>query len=196
MNDNNDYLLFLNLKHSYFKEIQSSDYPKIISWLNDPNFNKFLFQGMNEISVEFFSKQVNDEKSLENAKIFSQFNKQNNELIGWCGLFFPIHEAQKIGQKAEIRSFVGTEFWNKGFGTEQYIMLVTLGFEFFNLNRIFFGTHQDNIGTQKIYEKLEFIKEGILRQDYFRKNFADIYRYSVLKSEYESKSKKIFQSYL
>ena len=198
MNSNNinDFLLNLNLKYTYFKEIQIPDYLKIISWINDPTFNEFLYQGLNHVSEESFSKQVTDEKSLEDARIFSQFNKLTNELVGWCGLYFPTSKIYKSVKKAEIRSFVGTEFWGKGYGTEQYIALVTMGFEFFKLNKIFFGTHQNNIGTQKIYQKLNFFQEGISRQDYFRNNFADIYRYSILQNEYHENIKKIFQSYL
>jgi len=198
MNSNNinDFLLNLNLKYTYFKEIQIPDYLKIISWINDPTFNKFLYQGLNHVSEESFSKQVDDEKSLESARIFSQFNKLTNELVGWCGLYFPTSKIYKSINKAEIRSFVGTEFWGKGYGTEQYIALVTMGFEFFKLNKVFFGTHQNNIGTQKIYQKLNFFQEGISRQDYFRNNFADIYRYSILQNEYHENIKKIFQSYL
>tara|TARA_B110000263_G_C15235435_1_gene476787 strand:- start:39 stop:641 length:603 start_codon:yes stop_codon:yes gene_type:complete len=195
-NNTHDFLLSLNLKNSYFKEIQISDYPKIISWINDPNFNKFLYQGLNHVSNESFSKQVSDEKSLEDAKIFSQFNKLTNQLVGWCGLYFPTSKIYKSVKKAEIRSFVGTEFWGQGYGTEQYVALVTMGFEVFNLNKVFFGTHQDNIGIQKIYQKLNFFKEGISRQDYFRNNFADIYRYSILQNEYHENIKKIFESYL
>ena len=69
---------YLNLKYTYFKEIQVSDYSQIISWINDSTFNKFLYQGLNHVSNESFSKQVSDEKSLEDAKIFSQFNKLTN----------------------------------------------------------------------------------------------------------------------
>ncbi len=185
----------LTSKITYLKPINPNEYAKIVNWLNDPKFNELLYQGWKKISVEDFSNQVKEEQEEEEAKIFSQFNKKTNDLVGWCGLYFPKSKQHRNAKKAEIRSFVGTEFWGSGFGTEQYIILVKRGFEYFNLNRIYFGTHEKNIGTQKIYEKLGFLKEGIMRQDYFRNEYADIYQYAVLKKEYNEKIKEKFNMY-
>lgn len=183
----------LEFKKSHLKKIQDKDIPQIVNWLNDPKFNELLYQGWETVTTESFLKQIFEEKKIENAEIFSQFNNETNQIVGWCGLFFPSNSQHRQAKKAEIRSFVGTEFWGQGFGTEQYIMLTRLGFEKFNLNRIFFGTHEKNIGTQKIYEKLGFKKEGILRQDFYHHEFADIYLYAVLRSEYIQKFKNSFQ---
>lgn len=186
----------LTAKLTYLKEINSDDFQKIVNWINDSKFNQFLYQGWKKTTVEDFANQVREEQTDENAEIFSQFNKENNELVGWCGLYFPKSEQHRNARKAEIRSFVGTEFWGSGFGTEQYVLLVKYGFENIDLNRIYFGTHEKNIGTQKIYEKLGFKCESILRQDYYRNEFADIYQYAVLKNEYDETIKEKIYSYL
>lgn len=186
----------LTSKLTYLKAINPDDYPKIVNWINDSKFNELLYQGWKKISTDDFSNQVKDEQIEEEAQIFSQFSKKTNELVGWCGLYFPKSRQHRNAKKAEIRSFVGTEFWGSGFGTEQYIILVKLGFDHFNLNRIYFGTHEKNIGTQKIYQKLGFLREGIMRQDYFRNEYADIYQYAVLKNEYNERVKEKFKAYL
>jgi len=183
----------LECKLSYLREIQTEDYEKIINWINDPIFNKFLYQGWTKISKEGFAEQVIDEKHKENAKIFSQFDKSSKELVGWCGIYFPTSLQHRNAKKAEIRSFVGTEFWGKGYGTEQYIVLVKFGFEKLSLNRMYFGTHQDNKGTQNIYKKLGFKLEGVSRQDYKRNEYADVFQYAILKSEYENGIKQNFK---
>ncbi len=188
-------LELIGSKLTYLREISVNDYCVIIEWLNDKKFNKLLYQGWETVTLEKFSKQIEDEKLNEEAQIFVQCKYSDNKVVGWCGLFFPKNYQHKQAKKAEIRSFVGTEFWGNGFGTEQYIILARLGFEIFDLNRIHFGTHQKNIGTQKIYEKLGFKMEGILRDDFYHYEFADIYLYSILKIEYNQKFKKSFKDY-
>lgn len=187
---------FLTGKVTFLQEIKEEDYPKIVNWINDPKFNKFLYQGWEKVTIKDFARQVEGERLEEEAKIFSQFNNKSLELVGWCGIYLPKSLRQRNANKAEIRSFVGTEYWGNGYGTEQYILLVRIGFELLNFNRMYFGTHQDNKGTQGIYEKLGFIREGILREDYRRTEYADIYQYAVLKSEYEASIKKNFSEYL
>jgi len=59
----------LKFKKSYLKRIQDKDIPQIVNWLNDPNFNKLLYQGWETVTTESFSKQILEEEKIEDAEI-------------------------------------------------------------------------------------------------------------------------------
>ena len=184
---------FFRARLTYLCGIKSEDYSKIADWVNEPEFNKLLYQGWKPVDAESIREQFDTEKRDEAAIQFAQCQISDDQMIGWCGLY----RWEKIAHSAEIRSFVGTSFWNRGYGTEQYAMLLKIGFERYNLNRIYFGTHQDNKGTLKIYEKIGAIREGVLRQITYRNGkYSDGHMFSVLRSDYEEKVKKLCSPYL
>lgn len=63
--------------------------------------------------------------------------------------------------------------------------LITYGFEELGLNRIEIKAAVENLKSQAIPEKLNFKKEGILRQaEFVNEKFLDLTLYSLLKEEY------------
>jgi RimJ/RimL family protein N-acetyltransferase len=191
MSDN--FSRFMTGKVSYFRSLVEDDWELIANWINNPNFNKFLFQGWKSVTPDDVKKQFTDERISENAIQFAQCDVDSNNLVGWCGFY----RWDKISHSAELRTFVSPDKWGCGLGTEQYALLVKLGFDRFNLNRLYFGTHEKNIGTLKIYEKLHFVKEGISRQDVYRNGlYSNNLRFSILKDEYLAETKDIIDSFL
>jgi len=183
---------FVEGKLTYLRGIKEEDYELISDSINDSEFNQLLYQGWKPVDPKDIENQFENEKREENAIIFSQCEKKTDKMVGWCGLY----SWEKIAQMGELRNFVHRKFWRKGFGTEQYAMLVYLGFERYNFNRIYFGTNENNKGTLKIYKKLGFTKEGVSRQMYFRQKYWDIHNYSVLRKEYENYSKEKCRAFL
>jgi len=184
---------FFSGKLSYLRGIEPDDYNQIAEWVNDPKFNEFLYQGWKPVDAQMVQEQFEEERQKEGAIQFAQCLISTDEMLGWCGLY----KWEKIAHSSEIRSFVGPQHWGGGYGTEQHAMLVKIGFDRYNMNRIWLGTHQDNKGILRIYEKLGFTKEGVLRQEQFRRGkYFDAYRYAILKQEYNEKVKKLCESCL
>lgn len=73
----------------------------------------------------------------------------------------------------------------KGYGTDAVSALLRYAFNELRLNCIYCRVKEDNIASQKMFEKCGFIKEGCLRARVYRQGrYYDFYEYSVLKSEY------------
>ena len=64
---------------------------------------------------------------------------------------------------AEIAYALSREYWGKGLVTEAVKEVVKHGFEKMNLNRIYARCFVENIGSQKVLEKVGMKFEGILR---------------------------------
>ncbi|MCJ7435442.1 MAG: GNAT family N-acetyltransferase, partial [Anaerolineales bacterium] len=78
--------------------------------------------------------------------------------------------------------------WNQGLGTEAMTLLLRIGFETLNLNRIFLRVYADNSRAVRSYEKAGFILEGTLRQAVYKKGrYEDLHIMSVLRSEWDKR---------
>lgn len=78
-----------------------------------------------------------------------------------------------------------THYHGSGIGSEATKMLVGYGFNMLFLNRIYLNVDAENIRDIKIYEKLGFLHEGVLRQEIFKHGaYCDIAAMGFLRSEY------------
>jgi len=109
--------------------------------------------------------------------------KGKTDIIGTAGFnsYTPLHRAN-IGydlQKAH---------WNNGYITEALEAIIDYGFSSIEINRIEAEVMQGNVSSERVLEKLGFVKEGVLRNWMFWDNhYYDMTMYSLLKNEYNGK---------
>lgn len=89
--------------------------------------------------------------------------KDNNKMIGTIELYNYYSEF-----KAELGYSINPAYWNKGYATEAAKEVIAFGFEYLSLKRIEAGTFLNNFQSQRVCEKLGFVKEGIARNGYVR----------------------------
>jgi RimJ/RimL family protein N-acetyltransferase len=92
-------------------------------------------------------------------------------------------------RSAEVGLFIGEKScWNKGYGTEVMSLLLDLGFDTFNLNRIYLRVDEANKGGIHAYEKAGFVHEGRFREGTFQNGkYGDVLLMSVLRAEWNPK---------
>jgi [ribosomal protein S5]-alanine N-acetyltransferase len=109
--------------------------------------------------------------------------KETQKFIGTIEFitFEPAHN------KAEIAYVLSEDYWGKGIMSEAATEVIKFGFQTLNLTRIQARTFKENIGSQKVLEKVGMTFEGTLRKSMFLKGkYQDINIYSILKEEYDS----------
>lgn len=89
--------------------------------------------------------------------------RENGKMIGTIELYNYVAHF-----KAELGYSINPAYWKKGYATEAALEVISYGFEFLDLKRIEAGTFIDNIQSQRVCEKLGFVKEGIARNGYVR----------------------------
>lgn len=169
---------------------ERSDLPMFVEWLNDPLVRRFL-------SLHLPISQANEEgwfeKMLTLPPAEQPFAIEIMEKGGWCLIgncgFFDFDQRVR---SAEVGILIGEKTaWNKGYGTEVMRLLLRIGFETLNLNRIFLRVDRDNLGGIRAYEKAGFIHEGCFRQGTYRENhYQDMLFMSVLHSEWHPDEEK------
>ena len=73
----------------------------------------------------------------------------------------------------------------KGYGTDAVSALLLYSFNELRLNCVYCRVKEDNIASQRMFEKCGFVKEGCLRSRVYRNGkYYDFFEYSVLKADY------------
>ena len=76
-------------------------------------------------------------------------------------------------------------YWNQGYGNEAVRLLLKLGFETMNLNRVFLRVFETNPRAIRAYEKAGFKREGRQRQGEWQNGrYIDVLVMSVLREEW------------
>lgn len=154
------------------------------TWINDDEVIKYSLPSFLKMSTKeeidaWFIELIND-RQLINLGIFLE---NSDQLIGYAG----ICNISKLNKSGEYYIFIGEKsFWGKGIAKVVTKEIVHIGFNEYDLNRIFLTVSEPNIGGVKAYEKAGFKYEGNLREACFRDGkFHDKIIMSVLKSEWE-----------
>ncbi|MDQ2720678.1 MAG: GNAT family N-acetyltransferase [Bacteroidota bacterium] len=109
----------------------------------------------------------------------------NDNPVGRIGLHH-LNQQNKIGS---IGYWIDKNAEGKGIITKSCLKLIDYGFQDINLNRIEIKVSIKNFKSQAIPIKLNFKKEGVLRQAEFVNNeFIDLFLYSMLKDEWKAKT--------
>lgn len=173
---------FYDGEHIYFRPLELSDEPVLRRWFNDPDNWRTLERSypINELREREYIEKLY--KSPEDVSVGIVIREQDR-LVGCAGL----HGMSIANRAATFGIVIGDrEFQSHGFGTEATRLLLRLGFEEYNLNRIQLTVFADNARAVRVYERAGFTLEGRARQAYFRGGrFVDVLQYAILRSEWK-----------
>lgn len=161
---------------------------KMNRWNNDSILSYYDDDGPEDfepIPIENTKKYIeriikNDDDSIIR---FGIHKKENDSLIGLCMIAF----IDNYNKSCKFGITIGEkDQWGKGYGKEVLNEIVRYCFEELGMNRIGAEVYAFNERSIKMFEKMRFVKEGIIRQAVYKKNnFEDEYIYGLLKNEWK-----------
>lgn len=161
------------------------DAPRFVKWFNDQAVNKFLM--LREMNLKGERKWI-QARMKNKAKDTLHFCVDTVEglHIGVTGLD-KIHPRNK---NAEFGIAIGDKrYWSRGYGKEASQLIIGYGFKKLKLHRIYLGVYDYNPRAIKLYKKLGFKKEGILREhNFWNGKFSDAYHMAILDREWNRKN--------
>lgn len=84
--------------------------------------------------------------------------------------------------KAELGYVIAKKYWGKGYATQAVNIAIQTAFQDLNIERIEAYVDPANIGSQRVLEKNEFVKEGLLKNCVVHKGLIkDRFLYALLK---------------
>ncbi len=162
------------------RKFEKSDIPKKVEWINNPANNRFLHYNI-PLSIEGTERWF-DSHQGETTR-YDAVIEADGVPVGTIGLL----SIDRKNSKAEYYIAMGeTSYKGKGVAKEASRLILSYGFEELGLNRIYLFTEVDNIAAQKLFERVGFKREGILKQDvYSHGAFADRIAYGILKEDWK-----------
>ena len=149
-----------------------------VSWLNDKEVCKFNSHGdslyTKDMALEFVKSVIKD----SSKEVYAVYNIKDNIHIGNISL----QCINKRNNCAEIAYLFGEKaYWGKGYATEAGRILIKHAFEDLHLHRIYFGTHIENIGMQRVGKNLGFHEEGVLKEAMYKNGkYYDVIIYALI----------------
>lgn len=175
--------VFLKGERIHLRALERKDVDgNYFQWLNDPEVCQFnshaIFPNTESSMFEFLESQ---HKAADKV-VLAIIDSETDIHIGNLSL----QRIDWLCRQAEFAILVGEkEYWGKGYSTEAAILICNYGFTTLNLNRIYCGTSELNVGMQKLAAKLKMKKEGVRREALFKNGqHNDLFEYGVLRSEF------------
>lgn len=171
-----------NIHLRYFRK---SDIDLKVKWINDSDINEYLHYDLPLCPDRTLSWYQSILKSSTREDYIYELNEDN--LVTPLGLIGLIGIDWK-NQKAEFYIINGEKkHWGKGLAAEATKEFLQLVFLKYNLNKVYLYTEVDNISAQKLFEKVGFEKEGLIKEDLIHMgNKIDRYYYGIYREVFIS----------
>ncbi|PIQ83370.1 MAG: GNAT family N-acetyltransferase [Candidatus Omnitrophica bacterium CG11_big_fil_rev_8_21_14_0_20_63_9] len=177
----------LTYERIQLRPLAQTDTALIIKWRNDPQVMRGLHRSIQltaEEHLQWFDrlqqpKELRKKKRLE----FVIETVEGQVPIGTVGLSGIDHEHRR----AEYGILIGEErFRKRGYAKEATIALLNYAFGELNLWRVYLRVMPHLEEAIGLYTRIGFIREGLLRNELFRKEqFEDVVVMSLLRPEWE-----------
>jgi RimJ/RimL family protein N-acetyltransferase len=143
---------------------EESDLEHFYTWINDWQTIQYLGQRYPR-SHDFERKYLTSGDPSFNLAQFIIETVADTRPIGWVGL----HSSAPENREASLGIAIGEhEFLDGGYGTDAMRTVCRFGFEMMNLNRIDLTVYDWNTRAIRVYEKVGFQHEGLLRDGMFK----------------------------
>jgi RimJ/RimL family protein N-acetyltransferase len=166
----------------YLRSIERDDLERCYAWMNDEDLRATLSQRYpvslaREADWVERATRGQDPSHLALAICLVQGDRH----IGNCSL----EHIDRENGTATLGIFIGErDCRGEGLGEEAVRTLCLYGFEEMNLHKVRLDVHAGNDRALKTYERVGFRREGLLRQEAYRRGgYLDVIRMGLLREE-------------
>jgi len=177
---------FLIGEKIYLRPVEPEDAKFLARGENDPMVRESLFLAL-PVSLTNEQEKVEQYIKSKDAMVLIIVEKETNQPVGGTAFF----RIDYISRAAIFYlAILDPACWSKGFGTEATQLMVDYAFKTLNLNRIQLHVCAENAPAIKIYERVGFQQEGVLRQAMFRNgNYVDFWVMGILRNDWLKQKK-------
>lgn len=127
---------------------------------------------------ELYEKHIHDQSERRFVAEFDETRVGLVELV----------EINHIHRRAEFQIIIAPDFQGLGYAKEATRLAVEYAFAILNLHKVYLVVDVDNAAALHVYEQMGFIKEGLLKEEYFAAgHYCDVVRMAIFQREFLSK---------
>ncbi len=158
------------------------DAARLVKWFNDPKVNMFTMLRKLNLKEE---KEYIKRRLKNKAKDTLHFciDTKDGVHIGVTAID-SMHKRNKSG---EFGIVIGNkDYWSKGLGEEASRIIIDYGFKKLKLHRLYLHVYEYNPRATKLYKKLGFKREGVLKEaNFWNGKFWNTYHMALLDREWK-----------
>lgn len=164
------------------RDFKYNDENSVQKYASDIEVVRYMEWGPNSNKeTQNFIKQAIKSQDEQPRTRFELAVLKGEKVIGSCGLVV----TDFVTKQAYIGYCFNKSYWGMGFATESAKRILEFGFKKLKLHRIYATCDVNNIGSEKVLQKIGMKKEGHLREHkLIRNKWRDSYLYSILENEY------------
>lgn len=159
--------IYLETPRLIIREIELRDVDDMFEMDSDPEVHKYILQSpvksKDEI-VEVINMLLQQYKDNGIAR-WAVVDKENNEMLGWCGIKFYADELNGHQNFYEHGYRFKQKHWGKGYATESSKAILDWAFENLNTETIYAITDLGNAGSIHVLSKLGFELKKVFQYD-------------------------------
>ncbi|PTU84616.1 N-acetyltransferase [Staphylococcus pasteuri] len=145
------------------RALKKSDSDLILNWMKNDKLRYLI--GTTFPITELEHENWFQNRMLEKDNRMFVIELENETAIGIVGF----KNLDWINSNSELFIYIGDEnYWGKGYGKEALKLLINFAFNSLNLHMLYLEVFSYNENATKMYEKLGFKQDGILRQSKYQ----------------------------
>jgi RimJ/RimL family protein N-acetyltransferase len=164
------------------RPVEERDLPFFVEWLADKDVTRWLAAVDEPPTLEDEHDWYESARADENGVLWS-IETLDGDLVGSTDLRLAPH-----AERAELGIAIQDKTrWSEGLGTDAIRLVVEYAFDELGLHRVELQTDEANARAIRCYEKVGFVREGLLRDH--RKiegHFSNTIQMSVLAGEWQT----------
>jgi RimJ/RimL family protein N-acetyltransferase len=165
----------------YLRPLEKADAPVIVEWFNDAEIRSRIasWRPMSLAAEEAFIEGL----AKSDDFVFAVVLKDGDRFVGNTGL----HQIDQKNRSGMFGIVLGDKSaWGRGIGTEVTRLMTGWAFDHVNLNRVWLEVYDDNLRAVRVYEKVGYLHEGVLRQALWRDGeYKDVFRMAMVRADWK-----------
>jgi D-cysteine desulfhydrase len=161
------------------RKFEERDIVNKINWINDERNNRYLHY---DLPLKYENTCHWFKRNQKRTDRYDAVIEVDGIPVGVIGLL----SIDRNNSKAEYYITMGShEYKGRGIATEASRLILKYAFDQLGLNKVYLFTEVENTTAQRLFEKVGFKREGVLRSDIkSRGQFVDRFVYGVFKKDY------------
>jgi [ribosomal protein S5]-alanine N-acetyltransferase len=156
------------------RQISPNDAEDLYRIYNDPKNMEFMGEAPDSIELERFhiQRHITNYYEKRGFGLWATVFKENNRLIGRCGLLYQEVEGEN---ELEIAYLIEHEYWGIGLATEASRAVLKLAFDEYKFKRVVAFINPQNTASVRVAEKIGMKYE----REVVYKNFGCVSLYAI-----------------
>jgi ribosomal-protein-alanine N-acetyltransferase len=172
----------LETERLILRKMRKDDARDLYAYASDPDVARHTLWNAHRslLDSQRFLEAVIEQYKSKEVTNWGIEHKADRKFIGTCGFVYwnPDH------RRAEIGYALSKSYWNQGIMSEAAHAVMQFGFKKMLLNRLEARCNVENIGSERVMQKIGMTYEGTIREQLLiRGKFEDVKLYSILRSE-------------